>query len=549
MLIVLCGALVSEVLPTSVAVAGDVPPVGASAYVALTPGRLADTRAPAFGFSRPTTKTYRVKVAGRLGVPLNASAVVVNVTIMSTAGAGGLAVRASGATYQVENDVLATGPGQSVTNLVHVKLSNGSIDLTPTVGMHFAVDLVGAYTPVTGTVSQGRFVSLNTSVRAATSKSVAPLTATTIDLASAGVPVGAQAAMVTLTAERAPKGTWVAFANNKPAAWSLVLDGAGQTRSNQTIVPLNGGTTMKVFASTGGRLTVDVVGYYSGAGAADSTVGLFMPMHHLRRFDSRPNRPLAPMGPVQFEFSPGTTLQVAAVVGNLYTYDSWDAGAIVTRAAGVNATAMPTATIRAPRQALSTHFVARTSSRGVAIKSSAGAHMVVDVEGVFLGPRPTATLAAFKNRTIVATPVVQVKWTDAAGVHTRPVQASTSNTSSDMTRIADKGIAAAFKGMSTLAKRGNTMLFGHRTSKGGMFRYLNTMRTGQTFSLQGADGRWYNYRIVRVGVTTPTFNNIATMSSPYPPVTAQLIACSKRDGTATSLSYRLVVTGILVSVS
>jgi sortase (surface protein transpeptidase) len=93
------------------------------------------------------------------------------------------------------------------------------------------------------------------------------------------------------------------------------------------------------------------------------------------------------------------------------------------------------------------------------------------------------------------------------------------------------------------------MLFGHRTSNGGMFRYMHTMRTGQTFSLKGGDGRWYHYRIVRVGVTTPTFSNIAAMSTPYPPVTAQLIACSKRDGTPTSLYYRLVVTGILVSVT
>lgn len=554
MLIVLCGALVSEILPNPVlphpvVEAGETPPAGASQYVALAPGRLADTRTPAFGFSRPTSKTFRVKVAGRLGVPLNATAVVVNVSIMSTAGAGGIAVRATGSTYQVEHDVLATGPGQSVTNLVHVKLAYGSIDLTPTVGMQFAVDLVGAYVPVTGTVTEGRFVSFSTSRRATTSKVVAPLTATSIDLAAAGVPAGAQAAMVTLTAEQSPKGTWVAFPRNKPGAWSLVLDAAGQTRSNQTIVPLEGGTSIKVFAQSGGRLTVDVVGYYTGAGVPDSIEGLFVPMHHLRRFDSRPSRTIAPMGPVQFEFSPGTTLQVAAVVANLYTFDSWDAGAIVTRAAGVNASPMPVATIRSPRQALATHFVARTSTRGIAIKSSAGAHMVVDVEGVFLGPRPTATIAAVKNRTIAPTPVVQVKWSDAAGTHIRSVEASTTNTSNDMTRIADKGIAAAFKGMSTLAKKGNTMLFGHRTSRGGMFRYMHTMRTGQTFSLKGADGRWYHYRIVRVGVTTPTFNNIASMSTPYPPVTAQLIACSKRDGSPTSLYYRLVVTGILVSVT
>jgi hypothetical protein len=210
---------------------------------------------------------------------------------------------------------------------------------------------------------------------------------------------------------------------------------------------------------------------------------------------------------------------------------------------------MLAARLALPRDTITTAFVGRASNRGVAITSDKGAQLVVDLQGYFVGPTSTATLAPVKNRGFVPTPVVAVKWTDATGVHTKPVEASRTNTSNDMTRIADKGIAAAFKGMSTLDKKGNTMLFGHRTSHGGMFRSLNTIKVGATFSLKGADGHWYHYRVTRVATTTPVFSNIANMATPYPPITAQLIACSKRDGTPTSLSYRIVVTGMLIAVS
>jgi hypothetical protein len=233
----------------------------------------------------------------------------------------------------------------------------------------------------------------------------------------------------------------------------------------------------------------------------------------------------------------------------VYVSHAWDAGTVVTHPAGVPSSAMPAARLDAPRSRTSMHVMGRTSSRGVAITTNKGSHVVVDLEGYFLGSPLAAKVVPVKNPAIKPTAVVAVKWTDAAGTHLVPVQTSTTNTSGDMTRIADKGIAAAWKGWSTLARPGDTVLFAHRTSKGGIFRYLNTMKAGQTFSLKGADGRWYHYRVTRIGVTTPTFANITNMATPYPPVMAQLVACSRSDGTPTSLTYRIVVTGMLVGVS
>ncbi|MEN9823340.1 MAG: Sortase domain, partial [Actinomycetota bacterium] len=92
-------------------------------------------------------------------------------------------------------------------------------------------------------------------------------------------------------------------------------------------------------------------------------------------------------------------------------------------------------------------------------------------------------------------------------------------------------------------------VFAHRTDAGGPFRYIDQMAPGDSFSLIGADGRSYNYVVMSENVTVPSYWNIYGLATLYPPITAQLIACSKADGSPTSLSYRLVITGRLVSIT
>ncbi len=558
----LCGVLIAPAVPglAGQAAAATLPQY-TSHFVAIPHARLADTRLGSrFGYNPSDSRTVVVKATGLKGVPADATAVVVNVTGIASRGPGVVSVYPRGFTPPVDSkltpNVVFTAAGQTRTNLVTVRLgTGGAFAVRRTVGADITIDVVGAYAPVSPAdpaVADGRFVPLTGTRRVLTAGAVAKGTSRAVDLAPGGVPATATAALVTITA-KAAKGSWVAFPTGspRPVAFDLYVDANLATRANQTIVPLNGtDSTINLFSAAGGTANVDVIGYYTGTSDAVSTDGLFVPINPLRRLDTRVNRPLAPMGPVTFEFSlvnPG--VDVRGFVGNLYVSDSWDAGVVVTRPAGAASLSMPAVRIDAPRLTTSTHFTGRNSSRGVAITADKGAHMVVDVEGIFLGTRPVAVNLPVKNPTFAATAVTAVRWADAAGTHVSAVQASTTNTSNDMTRIADKSIVAAFKGMSTLAKKGNTMLFAHRTTHGGIFRYLNTMRVGGTFSLKGADGHWYHYRITRIGTTTPVFNNIANMATPYPPVTAQLIACSKADGTPTSLNYRIVITGMLVGAS
>ncbi|MCO5332141.1 MAG: hypothetical protein M9961_18895, partial [Ilumatobacteraceae bacterium] len=86
-------------------------PAGASAYVAVAPQRLADTRPSqgAYGFTTVGSSTIRVNVLAGDGVPANAIAAVVNVTIIGAAGKGYVTVFPSGeglpTTSTVNSDV------------------------------------------------------------------------------------------------------------------------------------------------------------------------------------------------------------------------------------------------------------------------------------------------------------------------------------------------------------------------------------------------------------------------------------------------------------
>jgi sortase (surface protein transpeptidase) len=122
-------------------------------------------------------------------------------------------------------------------------------------------------------------------------------------------------------------------------------------------------------------------------------------------------------------------------------------------------------------------------------------------------------------------------------------------TGTNLTAIADQGFAATWSGEVNVATTGNVMLFAHRTTGAAPFRYINSLQPGDGFTLIGSDGHSYNYRVMITTVTAPYYSTVDAIASFFPPITAQLVACSKPDGTPTSTSYRISVTGRLISVT
>jgi len=543
------------VIGSSSEVAHAAVPVGSSQYVAITPFRLTDTRPYApFGYSAINHQTIRINITGRPGVPANATAAVVNITLINSSGPGYITAFPSGEFVPNTSNVNADMAGQVIANLAHVRIgAGGSIDVLRSMGAYLAVDLVGVYVPVASDASSGRLVTLSTGAKRVldTRDRGYPVGAnlvTGVDLTAAGVPTTASAVVVNVTAVAAQKGYWTAYQAGavRPGVSSLNIDTTGQTRPAQAIVPISGQKSIFVYTERGGHLLVDVVGWYTGATDVTSSNGLFIAAPTpLRTFDTRTLRTLAPWGNSTYEFTTGQapTLPVAAVAMNLTGTRPWTNGFVTAHPAGIPRPNSSNLNITGWPQTIANHAIVRVSTRGAALYTSSGLHMIADVAGWYLGHPPPATQPLPVNPNYSPNKVTAV-FSNKIGMYA-PVKSG----GGSLDYIADQGYAAAWSDLANVASPGNVMLFGHRTTNPARFYRINELKPGDAFTLVGTDGHYYNYTVVHTTVTSPYYSFIAPIASFYPPVTAQLVACSKLDGSATSTKYRIVVTGRLVSVT
>ena len=129
---------------------------GASSYQVVDQRRLCDSRArpgapSGFGYQRIGTNWIRVGVTNQPGVPVNAVAAVLTVTVVSKGGgANYVTVFPSGESVPDTSSVNAGPSDSAVANLVTIKLGGGAVDLTSFVDCDLIVDLVGIYLPATG---------------------------------------------------------------------------------------------------------------------------------------------------------------------------------------------------------------------------------------------------------------------------------------------------------------------------------------------------------------------------------------------------------------
>ncbi len=548
----LCAAPTVTAAPPVVAAA---PPVGSSKYVAVTPMRLADTRPTSgnFGYSTVSSDTIRVDITHRPGVPANATAAVLNVTIVGAGAWGYATVFPGGSAVPNTSSLNADGPGRVIANLVHVKVgANGAADILRSTSMNLIVDLVGVYVPVSDATKDGRLITradgairvLDT--RNGSSPIVAGVT-TSVDVSAAGVPVTASAVVVNITAVDAAGGFWSAFPSDQgfPGTSTLNLDAAHQTRAAQAIVNLAGSRSFDVFTENGGHLLVDVVGYFTGESEPTAaTDGLFVPASPLRVLDTRSTHSLPPWSGSTFEFLAGNpaNIQAAAAVLNITATSPWDLGFVTAYPAGVSRPNASNLNVSAWPQTIANHAIVRISNRGAALFTQGGAQLIADVAGWYLGLPTAATQITPGNPAFTPNAAVAVA-VPRLGIFVGI------RTGSNLNRIADQGFAATWSDINRVAAPGNVMLFAHRTAGAAPFRYINLLNPGDGFSLIGSDGHSYNYVVVDRGVSTPIYSLIQSYAKSYGQITAQLVACSRIDGSATSLSYRIVVTGRLVSVT
>jgi hypothetical protein len=254
--------------------------------------------------------TKSIIVAGDFGVPSNATAVVLNVTVVNPTAPGYLSVYAKGATQPMASNIDYV-TGQVVPNLVEVGTGTaGEVTFYASMPADIVVDVEG-YTSV---AAAGLYTSLPNPVRICDTRAGDPSTLDsppvnqcngannvgetlaaggTKDIQVTGIstiPAGATAAVLNVTvANPGAPGYLTAYpqgGGTTPTASNLDYL-AGQVTANRVIVPLSAGGLFTVYSSARADVVVDVSGYYaSGSGTefnAEPTP--------VRICDTRPNNP------------------------------------------------------------------------------------------------------------------------------------------------------------------------------------------------------------------------------------------------------------------
>jgi hypothetical protein len=293
----------------------ELPPIGASAFTALSPARVFDTRVAGTSAGFVAADSVRtVQFAGVAGVPVaGVTAVAFNLTLTESGGAGYVTAYPAGSARPLASSLNTVRAGQTVPNLVVVPLDpSGQVSFYAQSGGHLLADVVGYYTS-SAISTAGRTIAL-TPARLFDTREPGPVAGkvavgATVAVAvtgHGGVPAtGVSAVVLNVTATDADAAGFVTVHPGgvaRPLASTLNLSGAGDTTANLTIVPVGADGTVSFYSQSGAHLLADVTGYITDASAPLATEGLFVPRGPIRLFDTRNGDGLV---------GSGTTLDVA----------------------------------------------------------------------------------------------------------------------------------------------------------------------------------------------------------------------------------------------
>lgn len=384
-------------------------PTGGGAIDAIVPGRLLDTRAggttvdgkgAGAGMQAPGA-TVTVQVTGRGGVPTNATAAVLNVTVTETGGPGFATVYPCGTTRPTASN-LNFGAGTTVPNGVIAKLgTGGKVCIYVSNATQVLADVTGYFTASSPYVALVPARLLDTRPGELTVDGAAQgggfvRAGSVVELqvgGRGGVPTTASAAAlnVTVTGTAGPGFVTVyPCGTTRPTASSLNF-GTGTTVPNNVIAKLGTGGKVCLYTSTGTHVLADVGGYFAPSSA-------FQPIAPARLLDSRPGESTVDGAGAGRGVAAGGTVVEVQVTGRAGVPSNAGAAVLnvtVTQTAGPGfVTAFPCGSSRPTASSLNfgagatvpNGLISKIGTGGkVCLFVSSGTHLIADVNGWFAG--------------------------------------------------------------------------------------------------------------------------------------------------------------------
>jgi hypothetical protein len=232
-------------------------------FHSIVPGRLMDTRSGSNGLALGPGESRDLAVAGRSGIPTDATAVALNVTVSQPTTVGYVTVWPTGSAQPGTSNVNFR-PGQTVANLVIVGLgTGGSISVFNGSGTaEIVVDATGWFGPGFVGMTPARVMD----TRAGGGAFAAAEQRELVVAGVGGVPADAVAVALNVTATN-PTATgyltaWPA-GGTRPESSNLNMV-AGRTTANMVVLGLGTGGRVSLFNAFGSTdVLVDVMGYFT----------------------------------------------------------------------------------------------------------------------------------------------------------------------------------------------------------------------------------------------------------------------------------------------
>jgi hypothetical protein len=161
--------------------------------------------------------------------------------------------------------------------------------------------------------------------------------------------------------------------------------GVGDRRANLVVAPLGAGGRVDVLLHNVDDVVIDVVGWFTGNGAAPSTAGRYVPVAPRREVDTRIPLGFAPLGAATTRTLDPTSVPAAAsaVLQNLTLAPSSDQGFLTAFPAGGAVPTVSNLNATGPGQVRAALAITRLAGGRESFFSQNGTQLVVDVAGYF----------------------------------------------------------------------------------------------------------------------------------------------------------------------